>query len=446
MVKLTESGKKKIVLDAVVAVLLCAGLLFLLQWFAEKTGLFLPLDTRHTYQLFQVSIILFCLYAFFYKRLWYPGLFRKPLKLSLFLFSGAIVFFIAYHTLSLHKNILAYYRYFSSENFISWKGNLYERDSLLGYRMRPNNLSSLVYDLKKPVPVKTDHNGFRITHAGELFSDINKPVDFLFLGCSFTFGSACKAEETFPYIVAQRSGMNYINAGVGGYGLAQMLLQAKQLIPKMKPRYVVIQRSPWLIERSLVEFAPSRGGYLLPTPFFVDHGKNFSVEAPVYQSQINELFPEDDRTKFKGKFLRYYFNKGLRYFWRQQSEIIMTRSKNILGHKKRPTNKEQEAELFAYSEMMKLAKEYNAEVILLHLNNGPTTFKEKLPITEYSYNIANADSVMRQAMSSNNEQEYVQLFGHWGIKGKDSVFVDGHPNPFAHQLIAAAILNQLKDK
>lgn len=435
---------KKVLLDAIVTILLCVGLLFLLQWFAEKTGLFLPLDTRHIYQILQVSIILFCLYAFFYKRLWHPGLFRKPINSSLFLFSFATLFFVAYHTLSLHKNILAYYRYFSSENFISWKGNLYERDSLLGYRMRPNNLSSLVYDLKEPVSVKTDPNGFRVAQTTDLFSNANKPVDLLFLGCSFTFGSACKAEETFPFIVAQRSGMNYINAGVGGYGLAQMLLQAKQLIPKIKPRYVVIQRSPWLIERSVTEFAPSRGGYLLPTPFFVDDENSFRVEAPVYQSQINELFPDEDRKKFKGKFLRYYFNKGFSYFWIQQSEIIRTRIKNVLGHKKKPTDKEQEAELFAYSEIMKLAKAHNVEVILLHLNNGPITFKEKLPITEYSYNIANADSAMRQRMSSNNEQEYVRMFGHWGKKGNDSIFIDGHPNPLAHELIAASILIQLK--
>ncbi|MEJ8842726.1 hypothetical protein WG954_10065 [Lacibacter sp. H375] len=437
---------KKIVIDALVTIFICAGLFFLLQYFAEKTGLFLPLGTRHIYQLLQAFIILFCLYAFFYKRLWNSGLFRSPLKGSLFLFSIVTLLFIIYHSLSLNKNILAYYRYFSSDNFISWKGRMYERDSLLGYRMRPDNFSSLVYDLKQPVPVKTDRNGFRVAHTGEQFSDVNKPVDLLFLGCSFTFGSACKAEETFPYIVARESGMNYINAAVGGYGLAQMMLLANQLIPKYKPRYIIIQRSPWLIERSLSEFAPSRGGYVLPTPYFIEKGNEFAIDPPVYQSPINELLPEEDRKIYKGNFLRYYFKKGISYFGNQQIQIIKTRIGNILGHKKRPTDREQEAELFAYSEIIKLAREHGVEVILLHLNNGPITFKANLPISNYSYRIANADSALRQRLSSADEQEYVRMFGHWGTKGSDSVFIDGHPNPLAHKLIATSILEQLPGK
>jgi hypothetical protein len=435
---------KKTVIDAGVTIFICAGLLFLLQLFAAKTGLFLPLDTRHIYQILQALIILFCLYAFFYKRLWNSGLFRSPSKISGFLFSILFFLFITYHSLSVNKNILAYYRYFSSDNFISWKGRMYEHDSLLGYRMQPNNFSSLVYELKQPVPVKTDSSGFRVAHTGKQFSDVNKPVDLLFLGCSFTFGSACRAEETFPYIVAQESGMNYINAAVGGYGLAQMLIQAKQLIPKYKPRYIIIQRSPWLIERSLTEFAPSRGGYLLPTPYFVETKNEFSIGPPVYKSPINQLLPEEDRQIYKGHFLSYYFNKGISYFGNQQIQIIKTRTRNILGHKKRPTHKRHEAELFAYSEIIKLARAHDVEVILLNLNNGPISFKGKLPVSNYSYRIANADSVLRQRMSSSDEQEYVRMFGHWGMRENDSVFIDGHPNPLAHKLIATSILMQLQ--
>lgn len=437
---------KKIVIDAVLTILICAGLLFLLQLFAARTSWFFPLDKRDNYQLLQTSIILFCFYAFLYKRLWNPGLFRSPSKISVYLFSILALLFITYHSLSVNKNILAYYRYFSSDNFISWKGQMYEHDSLLGYRMQPNNFSSLVYDLKQSVPVKTDDNGFRVVHTGEQFSDVSKPIDLLFLGCSFTFGSACRAEETFPYMIAQEMKMNYINAAVGGYGLAQMLIQAKQLISKYKPRYIIIQRSPWLIKRSLTEFAPSRGGYLLPTPYFVETKNKFSVDLPAYQSPIYELLPEEDRKMYNGDFLKYYFKKGLGYFGTQQIEIIKTRVRNFIGQKKRPTDKEYEAELFAYSEIIKLAKEHAVEVILLHLNNGPISFKDKLPIDFYSYRIANADSALRQRMSSNDEQEYIRMFGHWGMKGNDSVFIDGHPNAQAHKLIATSILVHLPEK
>jgi hypothetical protein len=437
---------KKIVMDAAVAIFICAGLLFLLQLFVAKAGLFLPLDTRHIYQILQALIILFCLYAFFYKRLWNAGVVRSPLKISLFLFSILVLLFITYHSLSINKNILAYYRYFSSHNFISWKGRMYEHDSLLGYRMKPNNFSSLVYDLKQSVPVKTDRNGFRVAHTGEQFSDVTKPVDLIFLGCSFTFGSACRAEETFPYLVARESGMNYINAAAGGYGLAQMVIQAKQLIPKYKPRYIIIQRSPWLIERSLTEFAPSRGGYLLPTPHFVEQNNNFDINPPIYQPSIDNLLPEEDRKKYRGKFLSYYFSNGISYFWKQEMEIIKANVKDVFNPTDVPTDKRYEAELFAYSEIIKLANDHDVEVILLHLNNGPVTFKTKLPVNNYSYRIANADSALRQGMMSVNDQEYVRMFGHWGLKGNDSVFIDGHPNALAHKLIATSILMHLPEK
>lgn len=38
------------------------------------------------------------------------------------------------------------------------------------------------------------------------------------------------------------------------------------------------------------------------------------------------------------------------------------------------------------------------------------------------------------------------MFGHWGTKGSDSVFIDGHPNPLAHKLIATSILEHLPGK
>ncbi|MBP6687662.1 MAG: SGNH/GDSL hydrolase family protein [Lacibacter sp.] len=437
---------KRLIADLVLTVVICAALLLLFQLFAAKTGFFIPLENRTAYKLIQSFIITSCILIVGYKRFWSRATFVNFFKVVRFFGFYLFIFFIVYHSVSIHKNILAYYRYFNSTDFISWKGKMYERDSLLGYKMRPDNLSSLVYNLKQAIDVKTDQHGFRIAHEGEQLSNADNPIELLFLGCSFTFGSACKAEDTFPYLVAQKSGMNYANAGVGGYGLAQMLIQARQFIPKFKPKYVIVQRSPWLIGRSVTEFAPSRGGYLLPTPFFVEEKKQFRVESPVYQSTINKLFPEDDRNAYKGKLLRYYFMKGLAYFGEQQLEIIKTRVNNILGYKKRPTDNVQEAELFAYAEIMKLAKKHNAKIILVHLNNGPITYRKNLSITGYLYSIANADSALQQITGSTSEQTYTKAFGHWAIKGKDSVFVDGHPNPLAHQLIATSILMHLSQK
>lgn len=322
---------------------------------------------------------------------------------------------------------------------------MYAKDDTLGYRMIKNNRSSLVYNLLPTVPVRTDQEGFRIPDSIPTLTATEKSVDLLFLGCSFTFGSACKAENTFPYLIAAEKKMNYVNAAVGGYGVAQMYLQAKQLIPRFKPKYVIVQNSPWLIVRGISEFAPSRGGYLLPTPYFSDEGSSFQVESPIYHSSVERLFPAQDRKSYYGKFFKYYIEKGIPYFLREQIQIFFVRCKNILFLKKRPTRRVVEAEQFAYSEIFKIAKQYSVKVILLNLSNSPGSDKcRKLGDRGNNVVIANADSLLYQFLGTDSEIAYHKTFCHWSKSGKDSVFVDSHPNKLSHRLIAESILMHIK--
>jgi hypothetical protein len=72
----------------------------------------------------------------------------------------------------------------------------------------------------------------------------------LALGCSFTYGAATNAENTYPYLVGQRLAGTTRNAGVSSYGLSQMMILAKRLVPAYKPDYLLVQYSPWLVDRS----------------------------------------------------------------------------------------------------------------------------------------------------------------------------------------------------
>jgi hypothetical protein len=265
------------------------------------------------------------------------------------------------------------------------------------------------------------------------------------LGCSFTFGSACKAEDTFPYIVARESGKNYVNAAVGGYGLAQMYLQAKQLISKYKPKYLVIQNSPWLILRGVSEFAPSRGGYMLPVPYFADRGEFFEVEKPIYKSSIGKLFPARDRRLFSGNVLSYYFQRGIPYFAQEQFYIFITRCKNFVSLKQSPTTRIDSAEFDAYREIFEQAELNQTKVILLKLGNSEGSNKTEL-IAKAGRNIsvANADSLLYEYVKGYSPIKYRNAFGHWGTtESGDSIFVDGHPNTVSHKLIAQSIFPHL---
>ena len=46
-------------------------------------------------------------------------------------------------------------------------------------------------------------------------------------------------------VVAQGLGGTVLNAGKCAYGLSQMLILARRLIPRYRPDYVLVQFSPW---------------------------------------------------------------------------------------------------------------------------------------------------------------------------------------------------------
>ncbi len=435
---------RRFFLDIILAVIICIILLVVLRLFANVTGFFLSDDAKFIYRFFQSIIFLFCLVSIAYKRLWGPSVVKSKKKATVFLLIQISLLVLIYHFISINKNVIEYYKYFTAANFISWQGKMYNRDDTLGYRMIKNNRSSLVYNLLQTAPVRTDKNGFRIPDSIPSLTDTDKPVDLLFLGCSFTFGSACRAENTFPYLVAAEKKMNYVNAAVGGYGLAQMYLQAMQLIPRLKPKYIIVQNSPWLISRGVSEFAPSRGGYLLPTPYFTDDGPSFRTEFPIYKSSVEGLFPAEDRKNYNGNFLKYYFKKGFPYFFKEQAQLFFVRCKNLFFLKQRPTKKAAEAEQFAYAEIFRIAEQYSAKVILLNLSNPPGSDKCLQLSRGHNVSIANADSVLYKIPGAQSEIGYRKKFNHWAKSGKDSVLVDSHPNSFAHRLIAESVLMHIE--
>jgi hypothetical protein len=137
---------------------------------------------------------------------------------------------------------------------------LFAADSLLGYRMIPNTRA------ENALPYRTDHtaviigpDGFRVASSAGALDTAKRPL-LLFLGDSFTYGACCTAEESFAYRCAHQLDASYIDAGAGGYGFAQMLLLARTLIPRYRPDAVIVQRSPWLLQRSMSPFAPSHFG------------------------------------------------------------------------------------------------------------------------------------------------------------------------------------------
>ncbi len=74
-------------------------------------------------------------------------------------------------------------------------------------------------------------------------SSRNEPLSqggVLAVGDSYTVGSQVKDEESWPAQVERRAQVRVINAGVGGYGVDQIVLTAERLLPVVSPQMVIV--------------------------------------------------------------------------------------------------------------------------------------------------------------------------------------------------------------
>jgi hypothetical protein len=71
----------------------------------------------------------------------------------------------------------------------------------------------------------------------------------LALGDSYTFGDETSDAESWPAHLERSTRRPVWNAGVFGYGIDQMVLRARQLVPKVKPEWVVLSFIPDDINR-----------------------------------------------------------------------------------------------------------------------------------------------------------------------------------------------------
>lgn len=159
----------------------------------------------------------------------------------------------------------------SELDFLKHKGSTNIYDPILGWRQRPGTI----------VDAPGNDN---IIHIGEHSIRMNsnkieqiKNGGILAVGDSFTFGSGVNNNETWPAHLETISKQKVINAGAGGYGVDQIILNAEELIDKIKPRKIIIMiLSQDIIRNSFSIFGGS------PKPYFtVENNKLIPHNIPV---------------------------------------------------------------------------------------------------------------------------------------------------------------------
>ncbi len=399
---------------------------------------------ENLYHFILTLITIFYLLGLTYGRIWTFNSLKKKRKKIIFILICIIIFLFVFLLFDIKGKTNLLHEYCSTENLGGTKGKVFEIDDKLGYRPIANSFGFQTFPVGEDIPIHFDENGFRTPVNDESRFSKNQKVDIIFFGCSFTYGSGCYAEETFPYIVASRKELNYINAGVPGYGLSQMLILARRLIPKYKPKIVIIQYSPWLIGRSTDIYGPSFLG-LVPNPYFTFNGKNYNIQDPAFNAQVFALDREVLKRKYANNYIAFFINVALPFYISDFINYFKVKVKILLSPKLMPAKNQKQVEKLVYIEMVKLINDNGGKAIILNLGDKAYTAKSKnLFEKNMQVDFAEADSLLDNYLSRSASKNFRKEFCIWKFNGKDSVLVDPHPNPNTHEIIATSILLKLK--
>ena len=326
---------------------------------------------------------------------------------------------------------------------------LRQSDLKYGYRHLPNALSM---DLKMPgdtVFVYTDRDGFRV--RGVDTARVNKPgeIDVLFLGCSFTYGEMCNADSIFSDRTGMSANLRTINAGVSGWGLSQMWLAAQELIPRYKPKHVVIQYSYWLPQRGISRYKTSME-LSLPNPHFVfreDGG--FRLRLPGYASELFDGDRNIIQPAYAGAPIRFLFEKGFGIFSREDQRRWKDRlSKEGRSGELITPHPDTMIDLCrqVYSDMFSLARNHGSVPHILYLAewSGKPMPMDSVFLSGFDdRTLIHAVKYHEQYLREHPEMSRKWAFVHWRLQQGDTLRVDGHPNALSHRLITRSILDGL---
>jgi len=332
------------------------------------------------------------------------------------------------------------YNYVKSDQR-GWSGKVHEAHKELGFAPIPNSRGLEIMPIGLAIPMRYDKDGFRIPVEDQLITKNIHPV-VLTLGCSFTYGAATLAENTFPYLVGNYLGGSTKNAGVCSYGLSQMVIIAKQLIPRHNPDYVIVQYSPWLVKRAIRPFAPSYYGKV-PNPYYTEEDGNLAIKPPVFQVKVFELPIDNYRNSQEGFFDFFSFlgNVGLPLFLHDDFNMTAYTLAKILRLKDRPTKNRSAVIQHAYGEISKVADQNGAKLIIVILGEDHQPVQVQKDILPNNAIVVDAQSALLNRLTTMDKQSYQKEYSHW--RGDPPILVDGHPNGNAHRIIAEMIVSQM---
>jgi len=352
------------------------------------------------------------------------------------------------YLLLLGQRSLAAWSFLKSDH-LGFRGQVHRYDPELGFAAVPSAEGFHVFPIGPPFPMRYDAEGFRVPAGAAPDAPRTRPL-VLALGCSFTYGDACRAEEVYPHLVAADLGGTALNAGKCAYGLSQMLLLARRLIPQYKPDYVLVQFSTWLPGRGTSGFARATFGRV-PVPFLVlgEDGRA-GVHPPVFATRVFDLpFHEfDNKKRGAREFARFFFRAAAPLFVHDDLNMASYVLRRGLGglpeaDQERAQRQREELNKAVYAEIGQLAAANGSTLVIVRLSHPLEGHWQRLKELSPGALVANAQAVLdAHVPPGGTREEYYRLFGHW--RGAPPQLIDNHPNPAAHRVIADEVVKVIR--
>jgi hypothetical protein len=322
-----------------------------------------------------------------------------------------------------------------------WSSRIHVTDSELGFVPKAGAEAQEVFPVGPAVPTKVDQNRFRIPANEDYQPQADRPL-ILALGCSLTFGAACRAEDTYPFLVADGLQGRCINAAACSYGLVQMLIRARDLIPRLKPDIVLVQYSPWLVDRATNNYAPTYFGKL-PVPYFFDtESGTLDIHPPAFSQSDADPLQYRNATRGAGLYFSFLFRAGLPLLIHDDFWTAVTRAKQTFGLAPLPSERRQEVVDRVYSEISRHCRAAGSRMIIVMLDKGIPPIPRDSLASVPEVTVIDAHANLASRLPSYDNRAFLRAYAHW--RGNPPVLVDDHPNPEAHRLIAATILSAVE--
>lgn len=153
----------------------------------------------------------------------------------------------------------------------------------------------------------SDANGYRCSKAmfDSAQSQAPREYDVICIGDSFTHGDEVLFEETWPYYLAESTGLKVLNLGVGGYGIDQAGL--RHFKEKQKAKLVILGLVSGDLERACTQVYDLIGGGLKTKPIFAFHGDTVHVEnrPAIFGDELKRQFHDPEHSSFLSRELGY---------------------------------------------------------------------------------------------------------------------------------------------